>query len=79
MKFKLTFKTPGVLDDITKPGPQCEEHEELDEYCQACIAADIRLEEINAIGELTDKFIAYEECITVEFDTDNGTAVVVEQ
>ena len=56
MRFRLTFKTPDVCDQIPKG---------IDE-------------ENDAAHELALKFLKYEEYITIEFDTDKGTAIVVQ-
>lgn len=56
MTFRLTFKTPDVVD-------------------QLCEYMDVS--ELSDAVEFTRKFIKYGEYITIEFDTEKGTAVVV--
>lgn len=58
MLFKVTFKTPDVVDSIIEDlGLEANKEREL--------------------RNLTDKYIKYDEYITVEFNTDNGTVRVV--
>jgi len=66
-KFTLTFKTPDVLEQIG---------ELLDSQCQ--------LLDPESLDKITDesinvarKFVEYDECITVEFDTETATCRVI--
>lgn len=52
MKVRLSFKTPGVEDQLTE-----EEREYYDEVLQ--------------------KFLRYNEYVTLEFDTETNTAIVI--
>ena len=61
MKFAVTFKTPGILDGT--PASSTEDEEKWEDY--------------NAARTVVDKFIKYEEYITIEFDTETCTAKVV--
>jgi hypothetical protein len=73
MKFRVSFKTPDVLADALARvayDPDCD-----------CVDCD-RLEEQAAydrasVEEIACKFIKYGEVITIEFDTEQGTATVV--
>lgn len=53
MKFKLSFKTPDVKD-------------QLDEY-----------EEGSWLKDVVDQWVEYGESVTIEFDTEAGTATVI--
>lgn len=84
-KFTLTFKTPNVLDALEQEDVDacCLTHFEnghaYDSECDECnIEKDIAEEKAMAIKALTDKFIRYGECITIEFDLTAGTATVVQ-
>ena len=55
MIFRLSFKTPDVLDYTLEDYPEYQ----------------------NEIKALAEKFIEYGECISIEFDTDAGTATVI--
>lgn len=60
MKFRLTFKTPDVIDqlpDSVGPSSTCD-------ICQG-------------VARIVDKYLKYEECITVEGDTETGDMIVV--
>lgn len=73
MKFQVSFKTPDTV-----------------EYTINGILIDAKypnnVDRTNAIAELrdqlyaiADKYISYGECITIEFDTETQTAIVVEK
>lgn len=57
MKFKLTFKTPDIIDQIE----------------------DLSEEDVAAAKETLDRFVKYNECITIEFDTESQTAIVIQK
>jgi len=63
MKFVVTFKTPNALDDII----DYEEFENEEE----------REEQREALQVIADKFLKYGELISIEFDTEVGTAKVL--
>ena len=69
MKFNLTFKTPGVCDDI-KDNTNCDACENFSEDCDKCF------EKHEEALNLAKKFVTYSEYITVEFDTEAKTAIV---
>ena len=85
MKFRLMFKTPDVLDQLDDTEinhlEQCpKEDDDIisdsdGSYCSWCGEGSTKSE----AKKFIEKFIEYGECITVEFDTDNGTAMVVER
>ena len=55
MKFRLTFKTPDVLDQLPENlGPTC-----------------------IGVARIVDKYLKYEEYITVEGDTETGMMIMV--
>jgi len=80
-KFCVTFKTPNAVDDpageeavreatkrLTELGrgeDLGEEHEELTEYWK------------KSFKEFAAKWVRYGELVTIEFDTDAGTATVL--
>ena len=57
MKFRLTFKTPDVLDQLEDQG--------------------LTEAEVDAAKRKASLFIQYREYITVEFDSDHQTPVVL--
>jgi hypothetical protein len=66
MKYTLTFKTPGVLDQVvTEPITQSD-YDDDDSG-----TTDLK--------EFFEKWIRYEEYISIEFDTEANTAVVLPQ
>lgn len=78
MKFRLTFKTPDVLDYLNQdPGP-CDKCFDCNQTCLACVRADCSsFVEHELQKQCAQKFVQYGECITVEFDTDNSSAIVI--
>lgn len=78
MKFRVTFKTPDVLDSALSDAwseAHCEDHEYRDAGCSACI--DASEESRHQVKELAEKFIEYGEYVTIEFDTETQTSTVV--
>lgn len=69
MKFTLTFKCPDVLDQVDNPEPNEDPYieEEWDKYYSNKAE----------ISKIVEKFIRWGELITVEFDTETLTAVVI--
>ena len=66
MKFRVTFKTPSAIADVVKR--------------ESSTHSESEVEGLNYAAEMyaaTAKFVSYGECITIEFDTETGTAVVV--
>lgn len=79
MKFQVTFKTPDVLDPVLEGhmDTHCDEHEEHDPDCDACAELEERgCMDMAIIKSCANKFIQYGEYVTIEFDTDSGTATV---
>lgn len=71
MKFKVTFKTPDVVDDaIDQMGQDLLE--------RGCSREDIEGDLWEADKTL-QKFIRYNEIVEIEFDTEQRTATVVVQ
>lgn len=67
MKFQVSFKTPDAAEYAINGVLQYGEWADADER-----------DELKSKLEATaEKFISYGECITVEFDSDTGTATVV--
>lgn len=68
MKFRITFKTPDVVEDAIRKAvssnSSSEEENDLD---------DLRFE----CEDVVEKFVKYNELITVEFDTESSTATVI--
>jgi len=74
MKFRLTFKTNDVLDqayeNVSKSMYSKCDTDECD--------CDFFIQESKAeIEKMADKFIRYGELITIEFDSELGTATVI--
>lgn len=67
MKFIITFKTPDALDkSIVDSIPEAQD---LDQESQ---------EELwYKVQTTAEKFIEYKEYVSIEFDTDKGTATVL--
>lgn len=75
MKFRLTFKTPGIIDQALTPhmDTHCNACEEHDPDCDDCNALEEKsLESISAIKQCMEKFVNHGETITIEFDTAAG-------
>jgi len=64
MIFRLTFKTPYVTDQIPPDNKNEKDSEE----------AWLRF---NEVTKTVNEFVKYNELITIEFDTEKGTAIVV--
>ena len=76
MKFQVTFKTPDAVEDSIKdacgslPG---NDHEapvikgRLNPYHN----------DVYACQQVAEKFVSYGEYVTIEFDTEKGTATVI--
>lgn len=71
MKFRVTFKTPDAVDVesiVNQLFPQRQDGDEDDlEYESAH----------DKVRSCVEKFVKYGEVITVEFDIENGTCIVV--
>lgn len=84
MKFTVTFKTPDVVE--------CEAYSQIvDNYLmltypnEDVFREDLKEEDYEKIDELWEeeqkkinKWVKYGELVTIEFDTDKGTATVQE-
>lgn len=69
MKFRVTFKTPDAVDEAFN---------EAEAYAREIMP----LEEIDAkvvqpMSDVVNRFVKYNELVTIEFDTVNKTAIVV--
>ena len=67
MKFTLTFKTPDVLNQATNDLLR----EEIDSF-------NDEETDFDKVMKTAKKFLVYDECISIEFDTDTQTAKVLE-
>jgi len=80
MKFRVTFKTPYVLDMTLEDHKEthCLEHARHVPACEECVEAEDRsFNNLDAIQKCAEKFIQYGEYITIEFDTETQTATAV--
>ncbi len=68
MEFSVTFKTPGALKYAL---------DELDCDCVESHCECQASEDQHKAKVLANKYIKYDEYVTIEFDTDTGTATVV--
>lgn len=79
MKVKITFKTPYATDAVEEEiKSSCEKHWEFDSRCDDC--QEVKQERKYAIQdekEKLSKFIQFDELVTIEFDTEAGTATVL--
>lgn len=75
MKFKVTMKDPDVLEDAINDAVK-------NALSEVDLPEDeiLELREIRAekVKEITDKWFEYGEYLTVEIDTESGTATVCE-
>lgn len=85
MKFRVTFKTPDALDYAIKDmngsescgAPECGDNGNPSMCVDCEYSSDLVRDAEYEARALADKFIRYGECVTVEFDTDAKTCVVV--
>ena len=79
MKIRLSFKTPDVTDAVEEYiVKHCSEHDEFTPRCDACFDRKQEAKyELEALKEQLGKFIEYDEYVTIEFDTEAGTATVI--
>lgn len=76
MKFQITFKTPDAVENaIEEIVPKVELGDFDDE--EASEADYCRQKTVDDLKEFVARWVRYGECVTIEFDTDNCTAVVV--
>ncbi len=75
MKVRVTFKTPdAVQDSVDREVERAVDHVYRDGAESKQEAADdLRFQAVRAIS----KWVKYGECVTVEFDTEAGTATVI--
>jgi len=75
MKFTVTFKTPDAVYESVKDIAEQAACDivDADENCDR--QSEIRTE----LMDFTGKWVSWGEIITIEFDTDKGTAIVVPQ
>lgn len=75
MKLQITFKTPNAIDDTLDELQCCNGPNFCPNYsCPNCEETD---DKIYKARELLEQYIKYGELITIEFDTENGTATVI--
>ena len=72
MKFRMTFKTPDAVDYAVEDAL-----ESIDKDIDPIKLDDVKDEIEASIRKVAKKFVKYDECITIEFDTKEGTATVV--
>ncbi len=90
MKFTVTFKTPDTLEDSIKEkmdnyadhcGGSLACRESSDKKYASCDDCEEQRNKLLTMKEeaekLGNKFISYGEYVTIEFDTEEGTATVV--
>lgn len=65
MKFQVNFKTPDALHCALKDIEDDPYNPEMREQC------------VFEMTQVAEQYIEYGECLTVEFDTDAGTATVL--
>lgn len=70
MKVRLTFKCPDVLDQATLS------------FAESLDDDDVNYEEVvlnqrDGLKEMLRKWVKFDECVTIEFDTDSGTVEVL--
>lgn len=63
MKYSLTFKTPGVLDQILEEPITASDYNDDDRGTE-----DLKT--------FFEQWLEYEEYVTIDFDTEDNTAVV---
>ena len=63
MKYSLTFKTPGVLDQVVSEPTTQSDYDDDDRG-----SADLKT--------FFEQWLEYEEYVTIDFDTEDNTAVV---
>lgn len=81
MRFRVSFKTPDAITDViaeqveaaTEKYRGCDSHD-ADEIIDG-VEHDVR----TAMKAVTDKYVSYGENVVIEFDTDTGTAIVVQK
>ena len=75
MKFKVTFKNPdGFWDSVEDAVEESLSGNTFFSEKEAEATYDARR---GTIQDAIRKYVAFEECITIEFDTTAGTATVV--
>lgn len=75
MKIKVTMKCPDAIYDAVGAEVESEIENICDDTDPIDVDADARRDEI--LSDLS-KWVKYNECVTVEFDTAEGTARVCE-
>jgi hypothetical protein len=75
MKFRITLKDPdGVHNSLDEESADSVQSMDLDEEEKEAIKAMRR----EKMSEFAGKWLEYGEYVTIEFDTEAGTATVVE-
>lgn len=86
MKFYVSFKTPDAISDaISSIGesagcgaPECGDDGNPSMCVDCSYRADLVREAEDEANALAEKFVRYGECVTLEFDTEAKTCVVVQ-
>lgn len=69
MTFRVTFKNPDAIDAAFN---------EAEAYAREIMPLEeIDEKVVQPMSEVVDRFVKYNELVTIEFDTVNKTAVVV--
>lgn len=69
MKFKVTFKTPDAIDEAFN---------EAEAYAREIMPLEeIDEKVVQPMSDVVNRFVKYNELVTIEFDTVNKTAIVV--
>lgn len=74
MRFSITFKTPDAMDDAIKDAVFADSDCDCG-LCPEC--REVRQEKEPSLRKVAEKFIEYGEYITIELDTETGTATVI--
>lgn len=77
MKFKVTFKSPDSVHDTLRDAAR-QQVAQMPDVLDDDIP-DMEDSKFSELAEAIGKWVKYAEYITVEFDTDAGTATVVER
>ena len=71
MKFRVTFKTPDAVSDAIERYGFAPDKSDSEEQIES------KYHFTSKMKVVTEKFVSYGECVTLEFDTDTQTCEVV--
>ncbi len=77
MKLTVSFKTPDTVEYAIKG--ELEYDDVGDSALDFDTLTEKRAVKREAFQEVCDKFVSYGECVTIEFDTETKTAIVLEK